>query len=75
MQRNHTTEQLQAEWDRAVERAARENARDQDLGEMLTHGAGLHINSGVQAGGLWGTTSCTCAASCDCPETVRLCGT
>lgn len=62
--KKQTPEQLQTDWERATERAAAESSRTQDLGDMLTDSAGLYIKSGVEAGGLWGTTSCTCQQTC-----------
>lgn len=62
-------ESLQTEWDQATERAALQVERDEMLGDMLTVSAGLHIKSGIESGGLWGTTSCTCENSCTCGAT------
>lgn len=61
MSNNKPLQDLQDQWERAIERAEQETLRPTDLGAELDEGAGLHIKSGVQAGGLWGTTtSCTC---------------
>lgn len=64
MKKQTTAYELQERWERAVERAAEENMREQELNETLTESAGLHIKSGVDAAGVWGTTSCTCQNTC-----------
>ncbi len=64
--RSNVTRHLQAQWELASQRAAEEQSLEPPLGEMLTEAVGLHVKSGVEAGGLWGTTSCTCENSCDC---------
>jgi hypothetical protein len=61
MQEQNNVRRLNQQWDDAVDRAQHETPRTHDLGDMLTETSGLHIKSGVEAGGLWGTTSCTCA--------------
>lgn len=61
MKKQHNIKSLEQEWEQAAHRAAEQSERASDLGEILTEGAGLRVKSGVQAGGLWGTTgSCTC---------------
>jgi hypothetical protein len=64
MQNKNQAIRLGQEWDDAIERAQQATTREQPLGDMLTESAGLHIKSGVEAGGLWGTTSCTCQQTC-----------
>ena len=57
---------LQTEWEQAAQLAAEQVERESELGKKLTEGAGLHVKSGVEAGGLWGTTSCGCESySCN----------
>lgn len=59
-------ESLQTDWEQAAQLAAEQVERRQDLDKTLTESAGLHIKSGAEAGGLWGTTSCGCQSqSCD----------
>lgn len=65
-QNTNKIQALQTRWDQAAERAAQEASRPQDLGQALNEGAGLHVKSGVEAGGLWGSTSCTCQQTCTC---------
>ncbi len=60
------SQELQQQWERGIERATEEQPTHQELGGMLNEAAGLHIKSGAQAGGLWGSTSCSCVNSCDC---------
>ncbi|HZQ08310.1 MAG TPA: hypothetical protein VFD70_17120 [Anaerolineae bacterium] len=56
-------------WDDAIQRAAESTPRELEAGaDMLNTAAGLHVQSGVQAGKLWsascGGTCTTCAAGC-----------
>lgn len=66
MKKQTINEQIQEQWDNAAERALQQPAENQTLGDLLQEAAGLHVKSGVQAGGIWGTTSCTCENTCDC---------
>lgn len=66
MTENKKLTDLQAAWEQGVEQANQQPGSDAQLGDQLREAAGLHIKSGVQAGGIWGTTSCTCEQTCDC---------
>ena len=63
--KNETTPNLQDLWERGIERATADKSTLQELGDAkLGEVAGLQIKSGLESGGLWGSTSCSCQAGC-----------
>ena len=61
--KKESTRHIQELWERAIERAIADKPVVQELSdEKLGEAAGVHIKSGIDASGLWGTTSCTCQA-------------
>lgn len=69
MKKNRSGRDLQAQWEQAVERASEDRRSDSELeSEALNDAAGLHVQSGVRAGGWTHTCSCggSCATQCAC---------